>query len=167
MRVRRTIKSLRNNMKIYLVRHGESVTTGADDERPLSERGVTDIKRLANFIAPLKLEVSYIYQSPKIRAQQTAKILSSNITITKRIETKIELEALASVNDIYDEIAVLNEDITLVGHMPFMGKLVSKLITGNENKDVVSFKAGTMMCLEKIDNDQWVIRWMLNPELFN
>lgn len=154
-------------MKLYLVRHGESATTGADDERPLSEKGMTDIKRLANFIDPLKLEVSYIYQSPKKRAQQTAKILSSNISVTKGIETKIELDPLASVNDIYDEMTVLNQNILLVGHMPFMGKLVCKLITGNEKKDIVSFKAGTMICLEKIDNDQWIIRWMLSPELFN
>lgn len=153
-------------MKLYLVRHGESIATGVDDERPLSEKGREDIKRLARFIAPLKLQVSYIFQSPKLRAQETAKILSSNLSITKGIETRIQLEALASVNDIYDEIALLNEDVVMVGHMPFMGKLVSKLVLGNENKDVVAFKAGSIICLERIINEQWVIRWMLNPELF-
>lgn len=89
------------------------------------------------------------------------------MTTTNGIETKVELEALAPITDIVNEFSVLNGDVMLVGHMPFMGKLVSKLVTGNENKDVVSFNAGSMLCLEKIDDEQWVIRWMLNPELFN
>jgi phosphohistidine phosphatase SixA len=31
-------------MKIYLVRHGESIAIGSDDERPLSEKGKSDIQ---------------------------------------------------------------------------------------------------------------------------
>lgn len=53
-----------------------------------------------------------------------------------------------------------------LGHMPFMGKLKIKLITDHEDKDIVAFKADSMLCLEKIENHQWAIRWMLNPELF-
>lgn len=154
-------------MKLYLVRHGESETTGSDDERSLSTRGKEDIERLSNFISHLKLQVSHVFQSPKLRAQQTAKILCSQMMTTNGIETKVELEALAPITDIINEFSVLNGDVMLVGHMPFMGRLVSKLVTGNENKDVVGFKAGSMLCLEKVEDKQWVICWMLNPELFN
>jgi phosphohistidine phosphatase len=153
-------------MKLYLVRHGESIATGPDDEKSLSEKGIADIRRLAKFIASLKLQVSSIYHSPKLRTQQTAKILSSAMAVMPKIEMRIALEALAPIDDIYDEIAVLNEDIVMVGHMPFMGKLLSTLITGNENKDIVAFKTGCMVCLERIASTQWVICWTLNPELF-
>lgn len=154
-------------MKLYLVRHGESIALGSDDKRPLSEKGEADIQSLANFISPLKLQVAHIFQSPKRRAQQTAEILSSKIVIANGIETKAELDPMASLNNILEELFVLNEDVLLVGHMPFLGKLVAKLITGNENKDIVSFKAGSMVCLEQIESEQWVILWMLNPELFS
>lgn len=153
-------------MKLYLVRHGESETIGSDDERSLSTKGKEDVERLSNFISHLKLQVSFVFQSPKRRAQQTAKILCSQMTIINEIETKVELEPLTPITDVIDELSILNGDVMLVGHMPFMGKLVSKLVTGNENKNVVAFKAGSMLCLEKIEDNQWVIRWMLNPELF-
>src|SRR5690349_8514045 len=105
-------------MKLYLVRHGESVATGSDDERPLSAKGIKDIQSLASFIAPLKLRVSSIYQSPKLRAKQTAEIISSKMVVANGIETRIELDAMTPINEIYDEIIRLNEDIMLVGHMP-------------------------------------------------
>ncbi len=127
-------------MKLYLVRHGESETIGSDDERSLSTKGKEDVERLSNFISHLKLQVSYAFQSPKRRAQQTTKILCSQMKIINEIETKVELEPLASITDVTDELSVLNADVMLVGHMPFMGKLVSQLVTGNENKDVVAFR---------------------------
>lgn len=152
-------------MKIYLVRHGESIATGSDDERPLSEKGKSDIQNLANFISPLGLSVSYILHSKKFRAQQTAKILSSSMKIEKGIETRNELDPLARVDDLLEEIYARNVDILLVGHMPFMGKLVTQFISGNEEKDMVAFKTGTMLCLEQVEGKQWVLCWMINPGL--
>lgn len=154
-------------MKLYLVRHGESIASGSDDERPLSENGKKEIEQLAHFLAPLKLHTALIFQSPKLRAQQTAKILSSVIAVTQGIETRVDLEPLAPITHILDEIVGLNEDVILVGHMPFMGKLFSQLITHHDDKDVVMFKPGSMVCFERMAESQWVIRWMLNPELFN
>lgn len=154
-------------MKLYLVRHGESDNIGSDDERSLSTKGQQDIERLANFISSLHLPISHVFQSQKSRAQQTAMILTSNMSVKKGIETKVELEPLAPVENILEEILSLNDDVILVGHMPFLGKLVSKLVTGNENKDVVAFKTGSMICLEKVERDQWVICWMLNSDLFH
>ncbi len=154
-------------MKTYLVRHGDSIAEGLDNERPLSEKGKADIQNLAQFILPLKLQVSRILQSQKKRAQQTAKILLPSIQVKTNVETRKELDPLAEVDEIMNEIESRDENILLVGHMPFMGKLAAKLITGNENRDIVAFKAGSMLCLEKIDPTQWILRWMLNPELFN
>ena len=152
-------------MRLYLVRHGESDPAGFDDQRTLNEKGKEDVTRLAKFISHLKLQVTYIFQSQKLRAQQTAKILSASISSTNEIETRIELDPLAPISNIIDEITALNEDIMLVGHMPFMGNLASQLIANNENKDVIAFNTGSMVCLEKIASDLWVIRWMLSPEL--
>lgn len=154
-------------MKIYLLRHGDGIATGSDDERPLSGKGKSDIQHLANFISPLKLSIAYLLHSKKFRAQQTAKILSSGITINKGIETRSELDPLAFVGDMIEEIYARNEDLLLVGHMPFMGKLAAQLMIGNKEKDIVAFKTGTMLCLEQVENRQWIIRWMINPELFH
>lgn len=153
-------------MRIYLVRHGESSSGLSDDERPLSNKGTEDIRRLAAFIAPLKLQVSTIFQSPKRRAQQTAAILSSKFSVTKGIETRAELQPLSPIKDILNELLAQNEDVLIAGHMPYLGQLAAKLTTGDENKDIVAFNAGTMLCLEKMSRDRFIICWMLSPELF-
>src|SRR5580698_9181909 len=102
-------------MKLYLVRHGDSIATGSDDERPLSEKGQSDIQYLANFISSLDLSVSRVLHSKKFRAQQTAIILSSSMKVGKGIETRSELDPLAFVNDILEEIYIRNENVLLVG----------------------------------------------------
>jgi phosphohistidine phosphatase len=150
-------------MKLYLVRHGESALTGSDNERPLSEKGKKDIQRLVEFISSLKIEVSFAFQSPKLRAQQTASMLLTAIHSKNKIEIHNELDPMAVVDHMIEELYVSQQDTLLVGHMPFMGKLVAKLITGDEYKDIVLFQPGCMLCLEYMGNGQWVICWMLSP----
>lgn len=153
-------------MKIYLVRHGESFSASSDDVRPLSEKGKADIQNLANFIAPLKISVSRILHSKKLRAQQTANILAASIHTSQSAEIRPELDPDFSIMTIIEEINAWQTDLMLVGHMPFMGKLVGKLIADDEYKNIVSFSAGSLLCLEKTEYQQWVINWMLVPELF-
>lgn len=152
-------------MKIYLARHGESVSQGTDDERPLSESGMADIKRLANLIAPLKIQVTRIIHSQKYRAQQTAEILASGMSFNSSLEMSIELDPMAPILPIIDQINTWDEDSLLVGHMPFMGRLVSMLASGMEDNDICLFKPGCMVCLQQIEKKRWSICWMLGPVL--
>ena len=57
------------------------------------------------------------------------------------------------------------DDAVLVGHLPFMGKLASFLVTGEPGKSVAAFRPGSMICLERGADDTWSILWMLRPEL--
>ncbi len=41
-------------MKVYLIRHGEAVSSEVDRQRPLSEQGRADIRKVASFIKPLR-----------------------------------------------------------------------------------------------------------------
>ena len=69
-----------------------------------------------------------ILQSKKYRAQQTAQILSSSILTSTDAETRCELDPLECIDPIIDELYVQGEDTLLVGHMPYLGKLLGKLI---------------------------------------
>ncbi len=152
-------------MKIYLLRHGDSAPLGIDNERPLSESGNEEISRLAEFIAKRNIHVSAIFQSEKLRARETAAIIATAISSETEPETLPELDPLAPVQPVAKMINSLNGDALFVGHMPFMGLLVSELTTRTQNQDVALFKTGTMVCLEKMEAARWVIRWMLNPGL--
>lgn len=152
-------------MRVYLMRHGDSIAGVPDSARPLSTKGINDIQQLAQLIAPLKLHVATIFHSEKLRTQQTAEIIASSIQSDEPMQSRSELSPLHSIDPIYDEIFHWDKDILLVGHMPFMGKLIAKLVVGQEKRDIVSFAPGCLICLEQINKDFWMINWMLNPEL--
>jgi phosphohistidine phosphatase len=53
----------------------------------------------------------------------------------------------------------------LVGHLPFMGKLVARLVGADEGKPVATFVPGTVVCLERDEANHWTIAWMVRPAL--
>ena len=55
-------------------------------------------------------------------------------------------------------------NIMVVGHLPFMEKLVSYLTAGNENLRVYKFQNSGIVCLDREGND-WFIKWILNPHI--
>ncbi|CAM2944490.1 phosphohistidine phosphatase SixA [Legionella pneumophila] len=115
-------------MKIYLVQHGDSLDKDIDPERPLSDQGQKDIQLLSNFLSPLKIEVSCVYHSGKLRAQQTAESLSGHIFSKNGVESRAGLEPLDDVIPLAKEINQLKQNMMFVGHLPFMNKLVSQLV---------------------------------------
>jgi phosphohistidine phosphatase len=58
-----------------------------------------------------------------------------------------------------------NADIMVVGHLPFMAKLVSRLLTGDDDRAPVAYQPGSVVCLELTADDNWHINWMLRPQL--
>jgi len=153
-------------MKIYLLRHGESVAAGDDDKRPLTPKGKEDIQFLAHFLQPLHLHMSQVFYSEKQRAKETAQLLAHALVLDRPMQARSELGPLSSVDTLIDEVPHWPGDTLLVGHMPFMGTMLSQLVTHNDNFDVGIFKTGTLVCLQKLEDQRWAIEWMLTPGLF-
>ena len=152
-------------MKLYLVQHAKAVSEDVNPERPLSEQGRRDIQKVAAFIKPLNLSVDYLWHSTKTRAIQTAEILAEVIKINKE---KIEREGLAPNDDvtgINDELASAQQDIMIVSHMPFVCKLASLLLTGQEFAGTIAFKQGGIVALSSSEPNQWQIEWMIAPDI--
>ena len=53
----------------------------------------------------------------------------------------------------------------LVGHLPFLSVLVSRLILGREEPDVVNIPAAAVVCLVRGGSDRWTVGWMVTPDL--
>ncbi|MEJ2310198.1 MAG: phosphohistidine phosphatase SixA [Gammaproteobacteria bacterium] len=151
-------------MKLYLVQHGEAVAKDIDPERPLTEKGRKDVERLAGFLGKAGIGVGRVIHSGKLRARQTAEALASSIAPGIGIETS----GLINPNDnpaAFDwQSDSWDEDILVVGHLPFMARLVAHLLTGDPDGVVIGYQPGTMVCLEHSDG-RWQIDWMLRPEL--
>ena len=77
----------------YLVRHAE-VVWEPDENRPLSERGFRDARRVADVLQEFPITV--IYSSPYLRARQTIAELSSGLDIGVNIENDLRERRLSS-----------------------------------------------------------------------
>jgi hypothetical protein len=53
------------------------------------------------------------------------------------------------------------------GHLPFLGKLVSLLVTGSEENEIVEFHFGSVVCIERRDDGRWKVAWMITPTLLH
>ena len=152
-------------MKVYLVRHGEAVSSQVDSQRPLSEQGLADIRKVASFIKPLKISVEHIWHSGKLRAVQTAEKLAGAVLVKKDCSAHKDLMPNDDVTIIADELEAYSMDLMIVGHLPFLAYLTSLLVAGNQTANVAAFDAGSIACLNRRDSGQWQIEWMISPEL--
>jgi phosphohistidine phosphatase len=57
------------------------------------------------------------------------------------------------------------KDIMIVGHLPHLSKLSDFLLTGELNHEVIRFKMGGVICIEKNQEGKWSIQWMVIPDL--
>ncbi|MCD6039684.1 MAG: Phosphohistidine phosphatase SixA [Gammaproteobacteria bacterium] len=151
-------------MYIYLARHGDAIYLQPDELSPLSPKGEKEIEALAAFLTPLQLRAA-IFHSGKLRAQQTAERLAAGMLVNGTVTARAGLNSADSVSPIAEELNKATTDILLVGHMPFMAKLVAQLINKNEGQDIVHFHKGTIMCLESKGYQEWVIQWVIHPGL--
>ena len=152
-------------MKIYLVQHGEACAKEADPDRPLTDQGKADIERLAAFLKRAGIQVERVIHSGKLRAAQTAERLAHAIA------AGVELESCTLINPndnpkTFDwQSDSRDRDTLVVGHLPFMARLVSHLLIEDENRLITAWQPGSIVCLQREDAGSWRINWMIRPEL--
>ncbi|MDS4073739.1 MAG: phosphohistidine phosphatase SixA [Defluviicoccus sp.] len=152
-------------MRLYLVQHGEALPETVDRERRLSERGRADVARMAAFLGAAGVRVARVYESGKTRAHETATILAEKIAPGVPPKAVAGLAPSDPIEQTLSELAIRDEDVMLVGHLPFMGRLASMLVSGRDDPPVFEFEPGTVVCLERIEEGLWAAAWMLRPEL--
>jgi phosphohistidine phosphatase len=151
-------------MLIYLVQHGDAKREEEDPSRPLSDKGIKDVKGVASHISRLNIGVEEILHSSKLRAKQTAEIMAEKLEIEKGIS---ETDGLAPLDDasIWEErLKKRHDSLMLVGHLPHLGKLASLLLCEGKERNVIAFKMGGIVCLKRDDTGSWSLQWMITPE---
>jgi len=152
-------------MRIYLARHGEALTAQRDPERSLSENGRKQVSCVADILEQIGASVDCMIHSGKTRALQTAEILAQSVMRKVELEASSELNPTDPVEPWVDRLSALDQDTMLVGHLPFLGNLATRLVTGGDTTPVVSFPAGTVVCLERSDGGGWHVAAMVAPTL--
>lgn len=152
-------------MKLYLVQHGVALAEELDPARPLSEAGEADVRNMAAFLAGRRPAVARIAHSGKLRARQTAELIAGTLAPPPAVVERPNLNPNDPPEELARELTKWREDTMLVGHLPFMGRLVALLVSGQPHNDIVAFSPGSVVCLERIPPGGWSLAWMLRPDL--
>ncbi len=157
------------DLDVYLMQHGLAKTREEDPERPLTDEGRAAVERVAGRVAALGLKPDRIYHSGILRARQTAEILADRLGVSNRVEARPGLEPLDPAEPVarwLDELAATFGAVVLVGHLPFLDRLASLLVAGNEEAQVVAFRMGGLVRLiPKGNRPGYAVAWALPPEL--
>lgn len=149
-------------MRLYLIQHGLSLPEEVDPQKGLSEEGRAQTLRMVEFLKERNIKVDTIWHSEKLRSIQTAQILAE-CTPNAEIKKRSDLNPLESVDAFPPEIEVLNKDLMIVGHLPFLQKLASQLLVGSERYGLISFRNSGVVCMEY--DEGWKIVWIVTPDL--
>jgi len=151
-------------MKLYLVRHGEAKPTEIDPSRGLTLKGIQDSTKVAEFLAKARLEVNEVFHSGKARAQETASIFAEHITARNGV---FDTEGLSPNDDpsIWTaRLSRLAEDTMLVGHLPHLARLVSRLLSDDPKSLSIEFRPASVLCLSR-SHAGWGLEWMIIPDI--
>jgi phosphohistidine phosphatase len=152
-------------MALFLVQHGTSVPKEVDPACPLTDEGRDTVERIARDAAGHRIEVDLIQHSGKTRARQTADIMAYFLKPPGGVH---EASGLGPLDDVALAAKGLSgaENVMLVGHLPFMERLVSYLITGATDRMVVKFQNSGIVRLDRApETGVWFIKWTLMPEI--
>lgn len=151
-------------MKLYLVRHGESQSPDINPDPVLSEKGIKETETVAHFLELQKLELDAIWHSVKMRAKQTATILHRILASHLPLEQKEGLKPMDPIDPLITEIQASNQNLMIVSHLPFLEKLLSYLLFGEERESLIHLCGSCVVCLEG-QGLQWKIAWVMAPNL--
>jgi phosphohistidine phosphatase len=149
-------------MKLCFLRHGEADWPNwnkPDDDRPLTERGRKEMKRVAKFLERLEFSADAILTSPLPRASQTAEIAAARLGI--ELKTESALAHGFNVERLRRLLAKAGADcIMIVGHEPEFSEVIKEL-TGGEVK---LSKAGVALLEVNRECTSGKLLWLFPPK---
>jgi phosphohistidine phosphatase len=153
---------------LYLVQHGKAHPKEVDPERGLTPEGRAETEKVAAGAAKIGLRVSEIIHSGKKRARETAEILANHLAPGTVPIASGGLDPDADLAPAVERLGT-KDLLMLVGHLPFLEKLVSYLIVGDSSTRVVEFENSGIVCLEaareRPGKGDWAVKWALTPEI--
>lgn len=160
-------------MNLILWRHAEAIDLGTpvtpgckrDLERKLTERGQQQATDTARWLRKHVKREYRVICSPALRALQTANALTKDPEI---------LEELCPLADASHVLGAINwpqgKDIIVVGHQPWIGRVASLLLSGQEQdwsvkKSSIWWLSHRERKQENHEKAQTVLRLVLPPDL--
>ena len=152
-------------MNLYLVRHGDAPRPDVDPERRLSAAGHRQVDGMAAFLAGHGVRVARVLHSGKPRAEETAAALAAAVAPATAPEARDGLSPNDPVEPLAAEIAAWREDSLIAGHLPYLSRLSTLLMTGRNVPSGLDFEPAAVACLERGEDGAWSLVWFVGPSL--
>jgi len=162
-------------MPLYLVRHAHAVSEEDNPQRPLSDRGRTQVRTLAAWLRRNGLFTpAQVWHSPLARARETAELLLIGLASEPAL---VETSSLRPEDNPQEMASRLNTitsaiNVALVGHEPHLSALATLLIRGKPAAPIFDLKKGAVLVLERTKSlhpktglPRWCASWHITPEL--
>ena len=151
------------------MRHGEAAEGIPDAGRALTATGKSDAAAVSEFLKKSGVGVNLIWHSPRVRAKQTAEIAGKILNPKAALVERNDLNPHDSVERAADQLEMLfqekqGERLLVVGHLPFLHKLVSQLLTRSPNFDLFIYPEASVVHLER-DGRAYQLKWAITPDL--
>jgi phosphohistidine phosphatase len=162
-----------DRLDLYLFRHAFAAHADParwpdDAARPLTADGITRFRVAARGLRRLVPDVDSMLSSGYARAWQTAELLHE-VAGWHEPESCPALEAERPATSALDTLQGRTErSIALVGHEPYLSRLVSLLCTGSEDGLQVELKKGAAASLSfagAVEPGQACLRWTVSPKI--
>ena len=161
-------------MKLLIVRHADAgdheefARTGKpDDQRPLSKKGVDQMKSAVEGLKQLVPAADLIVTSPFVRAAQTADIVREAYGDDVPLEITDTLEPLRPpvAFETWLREREARDVVVAVGHEPHLGRLATWFMTGTDDSAVNFKKGGACLIVfeKKVKRGSGVLRWSMGP----
>jgi len=151
-------------MHLLLMQHGDALDKEQDPARALSSAGIAAVSGQGLWLAARLLPVGRILHSGKTRARQTAQLLAQKAGLTAVPQCHDGLGPLDLVAPVAAMANKAADNVVLVGHQPFLGKLASVLLCGDEALLHAGFTPGTICWLHRPQGESgWHLHGFLQP----
>ena len=150
---------------VVLVRHGDAMSKEKDPRRPLSAIGREHVEKVAGLVAGIGLELEEVRHSGKERARETAEIFAERVGVTPdRVREASGLNPKDDVEVIAEQLETEGRSVALVGHLPFMGLLASRLLSGDAERVQLRFQDAGCLLVTRVEGG-WRLDGFVNHEL--
>jgi len=148
---------------LLLVHHGAALGPEIDAMRPLSSAGRAATERLAGEVAARGVKPDAIWHSGKLRARQTAEFFWKACNPFAPLTAERGLLPDDPPQWIRDRLTDEGRTILIVGHMPYLPRLLATLTAAGNDTGQRPFPLHGCVALE-LDGDRWREMWRLESE---
>jgi len=158
-------------LELYLIRHGVAAERGEDypddSKRPLTNAGISRLRKEAKALDELGVALDHIITSPLVRTRQTADIFAESMKSKPSVSQSDALAPAGTSTAVIQELAkhMRKARIAVVGHEPNIGELAGRLIGA---RMPLEFKKGAIC---RIDFEVFPpkgigqLRWFITPRM--